>query len=434
MENVSKRHFSCSDCGQVYTSFFYCVCPFCRSGVVNQTEVDDAQLHASKSYTHQIKPNSYKHKAARLHPEYILGEETKVDAKEEYLNSQVIIDNLAFTVKMADFRHCTKSAPFSGIAFPAIPALPPMQAKSTDDIDSINKYRSTVYTEYFEQCVITFITKVLGFTVGPTTGRKFNFYDDHFELFSKNGEEYCGRVGFGGSNQNETIHFSITGVGCKHLFSTRSRAYVHHWLANVLNVTLLTRIDLAYDDFDGIHTCKHVELAFMDDAFKRSRGISPKFKNDDEWHLDADGNKVFSCEMRKIGSRQSLVFWRIYNKALEQKIEKDGFVWYRSEVELKRVSVDILLDIEGYFVSINRYSASLFSKDVTPKGIIHKAKKRLAADVINSAYWLKRQWGRTVNNLLELYSGDFEKVVSSILREDSRYCFTSMHKQLIDSL
>jgi phage replication initiation protein len=434
MENVSKRHFACSDCGQVYTSFFFCVCPHCRSGVVHQTEIDDAERHARQSYTHKQEPNKYKHRATLLHPEYILGEETKTNAQEEYLNSEIVIDDLAFTVKMAEFRHCTKSAPFSGIAFPPVPALPPIQAKSTDDIDSINGYRNKVYTDYFENCVLVFITKVLGFTVGPTTGSKFNFYDDHFCLFSKDGEEYCGKVGFGGSSQKETIHFSITGVGCKHLFSTRSRAYIHHWLANVLNVTVLTRIDLAYDDFDGIHTCKHVELAFMDDAFKRSRGISPKYKNEDEWHLDADGNKIFSCEMRKIGSRQSLVYWRIYNKAIEQKIEKDGFVWYRSEVELKRVSVDILLDIEGYFVSINQYASSLFSKNVAPKGIVHKAKKRLAADVIKSAYWLKRQWGRTVNSLLELYSGDCEKVVTTILREDSRYGFTPMHQKLVDSL
>ncbi|WP_274884803.1 hypothetical protein [Vibrio harveyi] len=208
---ASKRHFACSDCGQVYTSHFHCVCPYCRAGVVRQTEVDDAERHARLSYTHKQEPNKYKHRASLLHPEYILGEKTKTNAQEEYLNSEIVIDDIAFTVKMQEFRHCTKSAPFSGIAFPPVPALPPMQAKSTDDIDSINGYRNKVYTDYFESCVLVFITKVLGFTVGPATGNKFNFYDDHFCLFSRDGEEYCGKVGFGGSSQKKQFTFQLLG-------------------------------------------------------------------------------------------------------------------------------------------------------------------------------------------------------------------------------
>ncbi|WP_233902733.1 replication initiation factor domain-containing protein [Vibrio campbellii] len=253
-------------------------------------------------------------------------------------------------------------------------------------------------------------------------------------FFSSDGEQFCGKVGFGGANQNDTIHFQINGAGCKHLFTTRTRAFVHHWLSNILNVTLLSRIDLAYDDFDGIHTCEHVEAVFLDDGFKRSRGISPKYKNDDEWHIDADGNKVFSCEMRKVGSRQSLVYWRIYNKALEQKIEKDQFSWYRSEVELKKVSVDILLDPEGHFVSLNNYSKSLFSKDVTPNSVAYKVKKRFACDVLKACFWAKRQYGRLVNSLYELYGGDYEKIVTSLMRDDSSLSFTSMHQKLVGSL
>ncbi|EGR2251757.1 replication initiation factor family protein [Vibrio parahaemolyticus] len=434
MENASKRHFACSDCGQVYTSFFFCVCPYCRSGVVNQREVDSNDLHALKSYTHLSKPNAYRQKAARINPEYLFQDAPDTDVHEEYLNSQLTIDWLAFTVKFSDFRHCTKSSPFSGIAFPPMPLLSPMTARSTQDIDDINEYRKRVYTDYFEQCVIVFITKVLGFTVGSNTDTKFNFYDDHFCIFSSDGEQFCGKVGFGGANQNDTIHFQINGAGCKHLFTTRTRAFVHHWLSNILNVTLLSRIDLAYDDFDGIHTCEHVEAVFLDDGFKRSRGISPKYKNDDEWHIDSDGNKIFSCEMRKVGSRQSLVYWRIYNKALEQKIEKDHFVWYRSEVELKKVSADILLDPEGHFVSLNNYAKSLFSKDVTPNSVAYKVKKRFACDVLKACFWAKRQYGRLVNSLYELYGGDYEKIVTSLMRDDSSLSFTSMHQKLVGSL
>lgn len=430
--SVSKRHFACTDCGQVYTSFFHCVCPHCRSGVVNQTEVDDAERHSRLSYTHKVEPHKYRQRAAHMHPEYVFNGKSQGDVQDEYLNSSVIVDHLAFTVKISEFRHCTKSSPFSGVAFPAIPALPALTAKSSEDADAINEYRRNAYASYFQDCVIIFITKVLGFTVGSMTGSKFQFYEDSFNIYSKDGQEYCGKVGVGGNN--DTIHFQISGVGCKHLFTNRTRAYVHHWLANILNVTLLTRIDLAFDDFDGIHTCEAVELAFLDDGFKRSRGISPKYKNGDEWHINADGEKVFSVEARNIGSRQSLVFWRIYNKALEQKIEKEGFSWYRSEVELKKASVDVLLDVDGYFCGLNNYAASLFSKDVSPKSVVHKAKKRIACDVLKACFWAKRQYGRLVNSLFELYGGDYERVVTSLMRDDGKLSFTPMHQKLVDSL
>lgn len=432
MKSTSKRHFACTDCGQVYTSFFFCVCPHCRSGVVNQTEIDDAERHARLSYSHKQQPNKYKQKAIRLHPEYIFDEPHDVDVESDYLNTSVIIDHLSFTVKLSEFRHCTKSGPFSGIAFPQPPALPPMRAKNLQDAEDINKFHKKMYTEYFEECVVIFITKVLGFTVGSMTGNKFQYYDDHFCLFSKDGEQFCGKVGVGGNN--DTIHFQISGDGCKHLFTNRTRRYVHHWLANILNVILLSRIDLAFDDFEGINTCKNVELAFLDDGFKRSRGISPKYKNGDEWHINAEGEKVFSVEARVIGSRQSLVYWRIYNKKLEQKIEKDGFTWYRSEVELKKVSVDILLDIDGHFAGLNNYASSLFSTDVTPNCIAYKTKKRAASEVIKACYWAKRQYGRLVNRLYSLYNGDFEKVVTSLIRDDGSGEFCSMHQKLVNSL
>ncbi|PMM22395.1 replication initiation factor domain-containing protein [Vibrio lentus] len=434
MKNTSKRHFSCSDCGYIYTSPVHCVCPTCRSGVVNQVQVDSKEVHALKSYTHEQKPNSYRKKAACLNPEYIKGQKVNIDVEGEYLNTATSVDWCAFTVKLSDFRHCTKSGPFSGIKFPTMPALPPMRARSNDDVESINDYRERVYTKYFEECVVVFITKVLGFGIGVLKeGAKFNFYDNHFDIETSDGI-FCGRVGYGGSNQKGTIHFSLNGHGCKHLFTTRSRQYVHYWLSNILNVTCFTRLDIAFDDFDGIHNCENVELAFLDDGFKRSRGISPTFKNDDEWFIDADGNKIFSCEMRRIGSRQSLVHWRIYNKKLEQKIDKDGFVWYRSEVELKKVSVDILIDIDGYFAGLNNYASSLFSSTITPKRMMFKAKKRFACEVLQAAYWAKRQYGRLVNSLFDLYQGDCQKVVTSLMRDDGVIGFTSMHRKLVNSL
>ncbi|MEZ8241996.1 replication initiation factor family protein, partial [Vibrio splendidus] len=120
--NSPKRHFACSDCGQVYTSIFNAVCPFCRSGVVNQVEVDSKEVHARESYIHEQKPNNYRHKVGQLYPEYADNSGLQVDVESEYENTSTTIDWLAFTVKVADFRHCSKSNPFSCGSFPQMPS------------------------------------------------------------------------------------------------------------------------------------------------------------------------------------------------------------------------------------------------------------------------------------------------------------------------
>ncbi|MEZ8406126.1 replication initiation factor family protein, partial [Vibrio splendidus] len=66
--------------------------------------------------------------------------------------------------------------------------------------------------------------------------------------------------------------------------------------------------------------------------------------------------------------------------------------------------------------------------------MMFKAKKRFACEVLQAAYWAKRQYGRVVNGLYELYEGDFEKIVTSLMRDDTGLSFTPMHRKLVNSL
>lgn len=202
----------------------------------------------------------------------------------------------------------------------------------------------------------------------------------------------------------------------------------------VLGVQYLTRVDLAFDDYDNLHTCEAAERACIAGGFKRSRGFSPKVKICDEYSYDADGNKVFTREERNFGSRQSRVYWRVYNKKLEQNIQSEDFHWYRSEVELKKWDVDVLLNPLAAFVGINPYAASLISEEVTPMVTKTKGKKRAACDLLSATYWAKRQYGRLVNSLLNYYDNDFEKVVSSLARDGTVFAFPSMHQKLVNAL
>lgn len=426
--------FACIDCGSNYESPVSCVCPDCGSGVINQLSMDDIQVFGKKSQGHKSAPKYvYRPKKAGLSPEFVNHSVEEFTFIEDYEQSPVIVDYLCFTVKMADFRHCKKDSPYSGIHFPTEPEFSQHIAKTYSDIEAYNRYFREVYSDYLQECVRRFIQYVLGFNYGAPRGKGFQFYHDSFVLTSEYGDDYCGQVGFGGNN--DTIHFQITGHGCKHLFSQRSCRFVHHWLSVVLCCKQLTRIDLAFDDYDGLHTCEAAEKASRFGAFKRSRGFAPKVRNGDEWDWGENGEKIFSREERNFGSRQSLVYWRVYNKKLERNIQAENFSWYRSEVELKKWDVDILLNPVGGFVALNAYAASLLSEEITP--VITKSKKgrkRVACDILSASFWAKRQYGRVVNSLLELYNGDFEKVVTTLVRDDTVLCYPSMHQKLINAL
>ena len=423
---------ACMDCGTNYESVLTCCCPECGSGVINQLCMDDVDVFKRKSYVHKTPKNYlFRTKNNPVVSEFVSHTVEEYTFIEDYEQSPVTIDYLCFTVKLADFRHCKKESPYSGIHFPVEPVFSTHQAQSFSDIEAYNHYFRAVYSDYLLECVRRFIQYVLGFNYGAPRGYGFQFYQDSFVLTSANGDDYCGQVGIGGNR--DTVHFQIPAHGCKHLFAQRSCRFLHHWLGNILCCKQLTRIDLAFDCYDDLHTCEAAERAATLGAFKRSRGFAPIIKIVDEYQI-VDGRKVFTREERNIGSRQSLVYWRIYNKKLEQNIQAENFSWYRSEVELKKWDIDILLNPVGGFVGLNAYAASLISEDITPVKTQSKRIKRASCDVLASAFWAKRQYGRLINSLLDLYQGDSQKVVSTLVKDDVYLPYPSMHQKLINAL
>lgn len=424
----------CMQCGAVYHSPVTCCCPECGTGVIWQQCTKEESVFKS---SHRLAPDYvYRPKKAGMRPEFVPHHVEQYREVEDYEQSPVIIDYLTFTVKISHFKHCKKDSPYSGIHFPEPPHYNAHTAKSPEDIEAYNRYFRDSYMDYLQETVRRFITHVLGFSYSAPKGKGFQFYDDSFTLTSADGDDYCGQVGVGGNN--DTIHFQINGHGCKHLFLSRSCRYVHHWLNTVLGVKHLARIDLAFDDFDGVHTCDAAERAAMDNGFRTAvRGRSPKIGRNDEYYFNSNtGEKVFTKEQCNVGSRQSNVYWRIYNKKLERNIDSDNFTWYRSEVELKKWDVDVLLNPLGAFKGLCAYSSSLISDEFTPVTTTRKSKskKRAALDLVSAAYWMKRQYGKTLNSLVEFYNGDLEKVVSSLVREGTTFSFPSSHQRLMNAI
>jgi len=76
----------------------------------------------------------------------------------------------------------------------------------------------------------------------------------------------------------------------------------------------------------------------------------------------------------------------------------------------------------------------LISEDITPVKTQSKRIKRASCDVLASSFWAKRQYGRLINSLLDLYQGDSQKVVSTLVKDDVYLPYPSMHQKLINAL
>lgn len=353
----------------------------------------------------------------------------------EGTESRLNIDWLSFTFKIADLRHCERAG-YMGFTretqpyFPKMPKHKSQKAASLEQIDVYNEKMRAEFSEYYTQCLKVFVTHVLGLSLSPLRDKGFQFYENSFNLHSDDGSKFCGLVGIGGNN--DTVHFQINATGCKHVLARRSAFSLHHWLHKVLGVQTLSRIDIAYDDFDGIFDCDYALTAAYEDAFRLNpRGRSPKVKDDREFFFGKTFNeRTYTKEQISVGSRQSPVYWRIYNKKLEQKIDADDFVWYRSEVELKKWNIDILLNIKGGFAALNDFARSIESTPSFHTKITKE--KRPSFDLLNATYWLKRQYGGILNDLLELYNGNSKHVLATVVRDSKTIGLPRTYSNLLN--
>ncbi|ETO41239.1 replication initiation factor domain-containing protein [Morganella sp. EGD-HP17] len=266
-------------------------------------------------------------------------------------------------------------------------------------------YISATYNCYFERMKI-FMSEFFGLAVGPSRGRGGHFYQDSAPLFSVDGGyELLGTVYFGGNC--DTVYIQISGKGCAHVFSYTTPESVHNILEH-LGITTLKRLDLATDDYHGIYTCQAAVLAYKDDAFYGGMGPRPCFEYSQG--VSADGE--ITKEMLTVGSRKSRVYWRIYNKAAEQKVTG---VWFRSEAELKDVPLDVLTEIAATYTGICAYSAQI--NTAPPQKITRGAGRRAIDSVEGMLRWIRKQGSSTLAKIFHLVEGDPVKLIELVIQE-----------------
>lgn len=346
----------------------------------------------------------------------------------------VFIDYIGFSFQFNDLRHCHKS----DLSSPVFAPMPSYKHELAQKIEK-NPARKAELERRFQQMtnvalhdrLEAFCAYVLGFKMSAWRDKGLNGYENSAHLHVKGSTEHLGFVALGGNNG--TCYIQIEGAGCKHLFSYIDTFRLHWWLTQILCVTRLSRIDLAVDDFHDLFNRQYAKKAFNDDAFRTSiYGRSP---NGGERLIVEPNGKVVN-ESFEVGSRTSTVYWRIYNKAAQQGLD---ISWFRSEVELKKVSVDVLKNITGYFAGLCAYSASIVSSESFS---VVSLKKKASLDMHSRIKWARRQFGKTLRDIALFFEGDLDKtfglLVSAEKREGvqdfGRLSFPDNYKLILDEI
>jgi phage replication initiation protein len=349
----------------------------------------------------------------------------------------VIIDHLAFSFPLASLRHCHRAG-FAATTskkqtlFPLPPKVDCLEGKTLEQIERNRLAIEAQKIEFFEKTLHVFVRFVLGFELSAPRGKGFHGYTESLTMKTQNGVD-VGFIGIGG--QRDTVYIQISGTGCKYLFSQCTNFVLHHWLNTVLSVSHLSRIDLAKDDYDDNFDCRYAEMAYRDDFFRTGKGGKmPVIKPCDEYVYAKDGSRLFDVEMVCIGKRTSPVYWRIYNKKLEQKIDDNELSWYRSEVELKKWSVDTLLDVDAAFAGINKFAQSMMDVDGVRTKSMTKAKVA-CLELASRVRWYRHVAGRALGDVLKLVDGDISTAIGLLLPDNvvgERLGIPPSYKKLIN--
>lgn len=324
----------------------------------------------------------------------------------------VKIDHLAFSFPYSSLKHLDKSNDKEFLMMQMPVMKHSSYAASTESIgrtitDFNNKTRK-VLSDRFN----LFMDKVFGFRLSPFRGRGLHGYEDSMVILDRTGTVPCGLVGFGGNR--DTIFVQINGTGCTKLFEYTSHQEIHKWLTFYLGVSRLSRLDLAVDDFTGGFDCKYAEKAFYNDAFRTSaRGRSPSMVP----HKRVTRTGELLEEATLIGSRTSLVYWRVYNKKLEQKITDKDVIWYRNEVELKKCDIDMLARPASAFAGLCDFSASI--EPAEPVKFASK-KKVVGLEFFGRIAWARRQCGKALAEIVAMTDGDLGESFGMLIPEKYR--------------
>lgn len=228
------------------------------------------------------------------------------------------------------------------------------------------------------------------------------------------------------------VHVIMSGSACREM---EQLGLIRDWSAYLRDLIALgasiTRLDIAFDDFDGLLSLDEV-VSYWERGWvvTRWRGLTDINARGPAGGKDPGGRTL------QIGSRSSATYLRIYDKAKEQKV--DGH-WVRVELEMKKERAQaaaeaIARDGLSYIVGVLRYYIDFVeptgedsnkrrwrSVDWWARFLDHAKKLRLAFGRVERTIeklhaWLRRQVAPSLAAVLLAFGGDFA-VISELLSD-----------------
>lgn len=237
------------------------------------------------------------------------------------------------------------------------------------------------------------IANFFGMALSPATGKGRLGYYDHCRITDDSGQVEFGYLAFGGNR--DTAHCYLNGGACRGFFEQKSASELHSFLTEILCVYRLNRLDLAFDDFSGVADYDCVIAAYDRDGFYCGKGPRPQITTiQTRSGKNALGSTIY------VGSRQSQVYWRSYDKNAEQGVVDPEMPWWRHEAELKRVSVDLLLDINAAYAGCNEFARTLVD---TPPIRVRTKIQKASVSLDSQIRWGRRLVGKTLRSLIDLF-------------------------------
>ncbi|PAJ71883.1 hypothetical protein CJF42_24310, partial [Pseudoalteromonas sp. NBT06-2] len=183
-----------------------------------------------------------------------------------------------------------------------------------------------------------------------------------------------GRIAWGANNGGCMVSF--TGTGCSGLDIPK----LHGMLKKMPNVKL-TRLDVAYDDLEGVRDIKHYIQELEKGAFCKTNAMpgysliqsgrlqklsaeeKAEYKKKHGWQKQYELIPDAGCTLY-VGSRNNGKLARMYEKGKQLDSQTQNG-WVRAELELRaidrEIDVDCLINLDGVFAS--GYPAFEFASD-----------------------------------------------------------------------
>lgn len=219
------------------------------------------------------------------------------------------------------------------------------------------------------------------------------------------GESGCyGFVAFGGQSQRNTVSIQLTGACCRRVSSWSAFS---HFCARYEGK--ITRVDLAYDDFNSEHyTLAECVQLFRDGAFVSANATPSSGRLVDDLGSGA-GSTLY------IGNRSSGKLCRIYEKG--KQLGDKNSRWIRYEVEYRSKNREIGWDVLAFPGDYLSGAYRPFSVLSASQSVIKTTRRIKKISLVRAQQWLKHSAGATINALLmHMYDGDVSKLVFDAIR------------------